>query len=71
MAGSHGQIWKKRILLPLWLVQLGALVIFLGLSAFGLWVWKRVSDDVEFDDPELEDAADDAIEYVEGAASML
>ena len=46
MAGQH-DIWKKRILLPLWIIQLIATVIFLGLSALALWAWNTVQDDVE------------------------
>lgn len=64
MAGPHGQIWKKRILLPLWIAQLIALVIFLGLTALALWAWNTVEDDVKDDHPALADAADSAIEYV-------
>lgn len=46
MAGQHN-IWKKRILLPLWIIQLIATVIFLGLAALALWAWNTVQDDVE------------------------
>lgn len=61
MAGQN-DIWKKRILLPLWIVQLIGLVVFLGLAAFSLWFWKEVSDNVEDDQPELAGDIDDAIE---------
>lgn len=61
MAGSQGKIWKKRILLPLWIIQLIALVIFLGLSALALWAWNTVEDDVRGDDAQLADAADNVI----------
>lgn len=67
MAGS-GNIWKKRLLIPLWVVQLIATVIFLGLSALALWYWNRVSGTVESEYPDLVDGEDlddfdDAIEY--------
>lgn len=67
MAGQHGNIWRKRVLLPLLIVQLIALVVFLGLSALGLWAWRRASDDIADDYPGLSDNlndVDDAVEYV-------
>lgn len=68
MGGQHHNIWKKRVLLPLWIIQLIALVVFLGLSAFSLWFWNRVQDDVEDQYPGLADDVDKAVEYVSAVA---
>lgn len=69
MAGSYKGIWKKRVLLPLWIVQLLALVVMLGITALAFGVWNRVQDDVN-NYPELSDEVGDtdtfnkAVEYV-------
>ena len=63
MAGGHGNIWKKRILIPLWVAQLIACVVFLGLSALAMWFWDRVQDDVEDQYPGYAGDIDKAVEY--------
>lgn len=61
MAG-HNDVWRKRILLPLWIIQLIGLIIFLGLAALTLWVWNQVEDNYQDGNPDVHDYLDKAVE---------
>ena len=43
------KIWMKRVLIPLWIVQLLACIIVLGLSALALYAFNHITDVNESD----------------------